>query len=219
MTKPEKNTLIVTTLACLVPLALGAAVYTQLPSEVAIHWGVSGEPNGWIPRDYIWVLPAGMALMNIIMQFFVSLDPGRTKISGTFIRVVMWIMPVVTMILYPVTIFYALGVNIPIALVALLIVGLLILVMGNYLPKTRQNHTVGMRLPWTLKDEENWNKTHRFTGWLWTAGGLILIIIAFAMQAVPVLMFTLTMAIVALITIIPIIYSYRLYTKQNNTEK
>ncbi|MDR2897570.1 MAG: SdpI family protein [Spirochaetaceae bacterium] len=214
MTKNDRTILIVTTFVCLLPLVLNAAVYTQLPEQVAIHWGVSGEPNSWIPKEYIWVLPAGMALMNVVMQLVFSLDPRRTKVSGTFTRILVWIMPVITMILYPVTIFYALGVNIPIALVALLIVGMLILVIGNYLPKTRRNYFVGVRVPWTLKSEENWNKTHRIAGRLWTAGGLLLIIIAFAMQGVPALMFTLTMVLVTLMTVIPIIYSYRLYKSE-----
>ena len=56
--------------------------------------------------------------------------------------------------------------------------GLLFVVIGNYLPKARRNYTIGIRLPWTLANEENWNRTHRIGGFLWVIGGILMIIMA-----------------------------------------
>ncbi len=53
--------------------------------------------------------------------------------------------------------------------------GIFFLVFGNYMPKCRQNYTVGIKLPWTLEDEENWNHTHRMAGWLRMLCGILVI--------------------------------------------
>ncbi|MFQ8814402.1 MAG: SdpI family protein [Gallintestinimicrobium sp.] len=47
------------------------------------------------------------------------------------------------------------------------------MVIGNYLPKVKQNNTIGIRVVWSLMDEENWNATHRFSGKLWMASGIL----------------------------------------------
>ncbi len=85
----------------------------------------------------------------------------------------------------------------------------MIFMMGNYMPKLKVNHTVGIRLPWTLQSEDNWHKTHRFAGKLWVLGGLILLLEAglqFALSYVLVL-------VILAIVLIPILYSYQLSRK------
>ena len=57
-----------------------------------------------------------------------------------------------------------------------ILLGVLFIFAGNYLPKSRQNYTVGIRIPWTLDNEENWNKTHRLAGYLWVAGGIVMLL-------------------------------------------
>ena len=50
---------------------------------------------------------------------------------------------------------------------------LLFIVIGNYLPKIKQNNTIGIRVVWTLQDEENWNATHSFSGIIWGTSGIL----------------------------------------------
>nr|WP_275450028.1 SdpI family protein [Clostridium massiliodielmoense] len=80
---------------------------------------------------------------------------------------------------------------------------------GNYLPKCKQNYTVGIKLPWTLNSEENWNKTHRLGGYVWMAGGLILCILTW----LNIYRQIATIVIVVIISVIPIVYSFLLYKK------
>ncbi len=80
-------------------------------------------------------------------------------------------------------------------------------VAGNYLPKCRQNRTVGIKLPWTLRSEANWNKTHRAAGFVWIAGGLMLI--AGAFLPVP----WLEPAVAALLVLFPLLYSFALHKR------
>ena len=88
--------------------------------------------------------------------------------------------------------------------------GVIFLVTGNYLPKCRQNYTIGIKLPWTLDDEENWNYTHRLAGKLWMIGGVLIILLGFQ-TVVPPMAVSLTIMVV--MTMIPAIASYLYYKK------
>ena len=87
-------------------------------------------------------------------------------------------------------------------------IGLLMIGMGNYLPKSKQSYTMGVKLPWTLNSEENWNRTNRLAGWMWMAGGILLVVNgAFAVSSYMVF------AVLIVISGIPAAYSYWLYRK------
>lgn len=101
------------------------------------------------------------------------------------------------------------GVNIPISVIAPAFVGIVIIVSDNYLPKCRQNYTIGIKLPWTLDDADNWNRTHRMAGYLWMFGGIILVAGAFlSLEGI-----SLTILIVIPLVIAPALYSSALYRK------
>ena len=88
-------------------------------------------------------------------------------------------------------------------------VGILFVVIGNYLPKTKQSYTMGIKLPWTLASEENWNRTHRLAGFLWVIGGILLILLTLLR-----LWNTWTFLLVIIpMSVVPMIYSYLLYRK------
>ena len=90
------------------------------------------------------------------------------------------------------------------------VIGLLFLVMGNYLPKTTRNRTMGIKLPWTIGNDENWQKTHRLGGRLWVVGGAIMIVSAFFPIEISI---GVLVAVIAMSALIPTIYSYQLYKK------
>ncbi|MBR3188124.1 MAG: SdpI family protein, partial [Lachnospiraceae bacterium] len=83
----------------------------------------------------------------------------------------------------------------------------LFILIGNYMPKTRQNYTIGIKVPWALDNEENWNRTHRLAGYLWVAGGIILVILSLAGLTNPLLL----IGVVLLFTLVPTIYSWWLH--------
>ncbi len=89
--------------------------------------------------------------------------------------VLLWFCPAVSLLSGAVTLGTGLGYEMPISTVVPVFVGLLFLILGNYLPKIRQNRTMGIKLPWTLQSEENWNRTHRLSGFLWVLCGLVMI--------------------------------------------
>ena len=104
----------------------------------------------------------------------------------------------------------ALGYKVNVENIMPVFVGVIILVLGFILPKCKQNYTVGIKLPWTLHNEENWDKTHKLAGKLWIIGGIVMTIAG-------LLDFTiLFMIIIFAIVIIPTIYSYLLYRNKRS---
>ena len=95
-------------------------------------------------------------------------------------------------------------------LFAPIFVGILFTVIGNFLPKTKQTYTIGIRVPWTLNSEENWNKTHRMAGYLWVVCGILFIASAFLPESE-----ILYIILLCVIIFVPIIYSYVIYRKEN----
>ncbi len=182
MKKPNKlidTTLIVTTLVCLIPLIFSAIVYTQLPDQIPIHFNISGEPDNYASKAFgAFGMPLLLALLNIVVQLVLKTDPKRDTASKLY-KISRWTIPVLTLFISPLTLLLALGEPIRVEKVVPLMISILFLVIGNYLPKIKQNYTVGIKLPWTLASETNWKKTHRLAGWIWIICSLIFIVTIF----------------------------------------
>ena len=96
-------------------------------------------------------------------------------------------------------------------LITNLLMGIVFIVIGNYLPKCKQNYTIGIKIKWTLENEENWNVTHRFAGKVWVIGGLLLMACGFLPAFIaPWVM----VAAMIVLVVVPIVYSYRYHKKQ-----
>ena len=105
----------------------------------------------------------------------------------------------------------ALGVAFSVDLLMPLMLGAMFILIGNYMPKCKQNYSVGIKVPWALNSEENWNKTHRFAGKLWVGGGILMLLLSFLGS------FALFMAITLLMAFAPMVYSY-LYFRKHEKE-
>lgn len=215
MNKRDYKTIAITTIVCLIPIIFGLFVYHDLPEQIAIHWGANGEANGFAPKIVgVIVLPLALAGVNVILQLFVYNDPKRMNISKKMASLTIWTVPVIAIVLQPITLLIALGVDIRVEVISPLIVGALLVVLGNYMPKCKSNYTVGIRLPWTLADEENWKKTHHLAGFVYVVVGLVMI---FNTMINVVNWVYLIIIIAAAMIFIPGIYSFIFYkNKQKN---
>jgi len=205
---------ILSTLVCLIPIILGLALYDKLPDQLPTHFGMNGAADSYSSKAVAcFVFPCVLAAINLFAHFSINADPKK-KNSNVVIRTLgLWTVPAISLIFVPVTLFKGLGYNVPVTMIASAIVGLLFLIIANYLPKSRQSYTVGIKLPWTLDNEKNWDKTHRFAGFVWVLGGLIVIINTFIGSVYVML------GVIALLAILPVIYSYLLYRRQNAKEE
>ena len=210
MLKRNKGTIVLTTIMTALPVLLGLALWSRLPETIATHFDANGVPNGWSSRVFaVLGLPAFLVAVHLLCAFGTMMDPKRKNIQDKMYKLVLWICPVVSILVCTCVYLYALGVDVDMARIAGLMVGVMFIIVGNYLPKCRQSYTMGIKLPWTLNDEENWNATHRFGGWLWMAGGVIFLLLTF-LNAMNTLW---TLGLILLMVGLPTAYSYLYYRK------
>ena len=144
----------------------------------------------------------------ILITFY---DNKHTEQNQKVMNIVFWIMPSISFFVSLVLLLSSMGSDKYLANIMSAFLGIVFIVIGNYLPKCKQNHTVGIRIKWTLANEENWNKTHRFSGFVYTACGIVLIILSFITEKVIFIAFPI---IVFLSCIASALYSYLFYKKQ-----
>ena len=205
--------MLVSSIVCLLPIVLALTIYNDLPEKMVMQWNLQGEPNWYAPKAVgAFILPLFFLVLNIFVKILVSKDPKKASISKAMRIFIDWFVPFISLTVVPLMLFMALGVNIPVPFIVLMFVGLLFLIIGNYLPKNRQNHSAGIRITWTLNDPDNWNKTHRMAGFLWIGGGIIFIVLSF-LSLDHSLMLILIFSAVAVMVTVPILYSYSLYKR------
>lgn len=209
MKKINYKILLFATLACLSPILIGLFFYQQLPESMPSHWNINGEIDGYLPKNIaIFGIPALMAAINVFAIVATQLDPKRNSNPDKLVNKIYWLIPILSVFLSIITYRVALNDNIEVTTYVVAFVGIVFMVIGNYLPKIKQNYTIGIKIPWTLNDEDVWFKTHRLAGIIWFVGGLIIFIFAFVpgiFAAVALIIFTVAG------TIIPSIYAYFSY--------
>lgn len=208
MIKKHLKLLCITSAVILLPILAGLFFWDQLPDQIASHWNTAGEIDGWISKP---VAVFGMPLLLLAIQWLcvigTAADPKKQNHSDKILHLVFWIIPVLSVLLHTLTYAIALGKGVRIELVLPVLVGLILVIIGNYLPKCKQSYTIGIKLPWTLHSEENWNKTHRFAGFLWVVCGLLVALTGFIGGR------WLFLPLVLVMVLPPVLYSYLLYRK------
>lgn len=212
--KKANKTMVITTILCLLPILLGVLLYPKLPDQVPAQWGSDGQVNWYQSKAMaVFGMPAFLAIINLVVHIGVNNDPKRANASKMLKNIGFWICPIISLIFVPISLFASMGMEVHIAFWTPLFVGVLLIIIGNYLPKCKQSYTVGIRLPWTLDNETNWNKTHHFAGYLWIIGGIITIISSFFSFWPAIFL------VILLIVLIPIVYSFVLYKRGNQIGK
>lgn len=208
---------IITSLVTLIPILAGILLWEKLPEQMPIHWGVNGEADGFAGRGFaVFVLPLILLVLHWLCIIATMLDPKNKFQSKKVSGMVYWIAPILSMLVNGATYVYSMGKPLDMIMIVMLIAGLLFVILGNYMPKCRPNHTIGFRIAWTLNDERNWNATHRLGGKVMVIGGLLLIGGAFLPKPVNVI---LTLIVIVAGVLVPVVYSYVYYKKHDMEEK
>lgn len=187
---------------------LAAWAWPRVPERIPVHWNASGEVDSHGGRFMgLLLLPLISAGLYFLLLVVPKLDPGKTNYEGfakvyTIIRnTLMTFLSVV----YTATTMTALGWRVDMARVITMAMGLMFMVLGNYLGKVRPNWFVGVRTPWTLSSKRSWTKTHRLSGWLFLGCGVA----AFATGVVrPQWSVFVLMGTILPSTLVAVIYSY-----------
>lgn len=208
MIKKNKWKLLLSSLLILLPVLFGFAMWDQLPMQMPIQMSGNGGAN----RLFAVV---GLPLILLAFQWLCLLLSAR-DIKGNaqnnkVFSLVIWIIPVLSLFSSGTIYASALGKAPDVVQYSFLLFGLLFTVLGNYLPKCKQSFTTGIKIKWTLANEENWYATHRFAGKIWTVGGLVVMACTF-LPLVAAVWTAFTVMFAA--CLIPTVYSYRYYKKQ-----
>lgn len=205
-------------LIIIAPAIYLAIVWNQLPETVAMHYDLPGNPDRYGNKKELIGLTAILIGVNILVYLLLTniyrLDPkkyaadNKDRLGRIAFAVSIFMSALLLFIIYS-----SRQNNIKLnASIIFSGVGLLFAVIGNYLPNLKPNYFAGLRLPWTLESPDNWKKTHALAGRLWFAGGLFIAAICLFLPAVlAIIVFFVVMCV---ITIIPCVYSYRIYKAQ-----
>lgn len=211
MLKHKKLKLVLSSLIVILPIFIGLALWNQLPDQIITHWSFDGTPDGWSSRTFtVLGLPLILLAIHLVCLFITFLDPKNEIQTKNIFNLVIWITPITSLYANGSIYLGAFDIDIPMQIFGCVFAGLIFIIIGNYLPKCKPNYTIGIKLPWTLNDEENWNSTHKFSSKFWIIGGLLMIACGFLPENIFIWIF---FGVILLVTFIPFIYSYVYYVK------
>lgn len=191
--------------------------YFQLPERVPVHWNFSGEVDRWGSRAEFLAMPAIASALFLFMVFWPKIDPqkrGEWKSWPLMVAATTWgLFFVQAGILY--ALFATLNRSAFSPLKGVVVaLGLLFLILGNYLPKVPQNWIFGVRTPWTLASRAAWQKTHRLAGWLFVGVGGVTLALAFV--APPSTALGASIGLELLATVWVVYVSYRVWRQERD---
>jgi len=165
--------LIVTCVVCLLPILLGVALWNELPESIAIHFDINNNPDNFAPKAFaVFGMPLLMVVLQVICCIINDVNAYKHGERKKFSTVTKWIVPCMSVVLQTVTLGYALGWNIDIRKFVCVIVGVILVVIGNYLPKFDYVKNADV-------DTEKARKINRFLGFETVVMGLLMIVSIF----------------------------------------
>ncbi len=167
------------------PLVLAVLSYAALPDTITIHWGMDGTPNGFAPRVAILPMGAIALLLTALLLWAAHHEPQKKNIqrSAKFVDGTIVILNLMVLAVVGITISESLHPGrMDVACAVTVLVGLLLMWMGNYLPKVKRNGLIGARNRWTLSSDTVWKQTQRLSGWMLFVGGLLIVLSAFLLS-------------------------------------
>ncbi|MBO9608349.1 MAG: SdpI family protein [Paenibacillaceae bacterium] len=195
------------------PAIAALLMYDRLPDTMASHFGVNNEVNGTMSKNMSILMFALIGLVPSILRVARRLDPKRDSYekfpvayevirlgAGLLVVAAGWMVLLIN-----------LGYELDIRKLALIAIGLLFIVTGNYMTQVQHNYMIGIRTPWTLASEEVWRRTHRLGGPLFMIGGIVAIAVTLLAGGVTAVFASL--AAIVIVSLIPVVYSYVIYVR------
>ncbi len=216
--KKHLKKLIISSLFTLSPIVFGLIFWNKLPDAMSTHWGINGTADGSAGRIFaVFGLPLIMAVLNILCIIITVFDNKNRDQSPKALNIIFFIMPVISIFSSAVIYSAALGKIWNYSAIFPILIGAIFVVLGNIMPKLRQNHTFGIKFKWTFESEKNWNATHRFGGKVWVITGLLIMLTAFLPYKIMFICFF-ALLISSIVTVA--VYSYVFHKKEtvNGTE-
>lgn len=180
--KPTLKSESVPLITIIISVVLSFYFYAHWPAKIASHWNFSGEVDGYGSSMFMaFFFPILFIILYLFFIFLPYIDPKRERYAE-FAKTYHIFKAAIILALfavYTVTGIYNLGYDFNVGIAVTLIIGILMIVIGNYLGKIKFNYFIGIRTPWTLASETVWDKTHHASRWFFIVFGLLIIIAPF----------------------------------------
>ena len=203
MIKENKLKVAISLFVTILPMIVGFSFWGKFVADDALMRSV--KITG------IVVIPIAMLLVNAFCIIFTHFETKKNPQHKKIITMILWIIPSLSVYVNLIFCSVLFRWNVNIQLISALIIGVLLMLSGNYMPKCKQSRTFGVKIRWTLANEDNWNATHRFTGKTWFATGFVVVLLGFLPLKACLIAFVFVIFAVAFL---PVLYSY-LYYKNN----
>lgn len=205
-------------IVCVIPFIAWFALRDSLPEKLPIHWNAEGQVDGWTRKEklplFILMMTGISALTYLLLRFIKRIDPKRTAQLNEGIATKIGVGVITFMTAVNLLLLIPKDETFNMTKAVLVMVSLLFTFLGNLMYNIKPNYFIGIRLPWTLENEENWKQTHRIAGILWFGGGILCASLALLLQ--PKATFPIFIIVTVILVLIPSIYSFVLFKKSNN---
>lgn len=223
--KKYKGLVIASSIVILLPMLVGVIMWNRLPDTMVTHWGAEGTADGAMGKALaVFLIPVICLALHLLCMFFTLLDKGNKEQNPKVVRACFWITPIISLLCNGYIYAFALDSQFnKVMLLTMSFLGVVFILIGNYLPKCKPNRTIGIKVVWALNNEENWVKTHRFAGKTWVLAGVLFLL----SLAVPGGVGVAVRSVAMILLLSPILYSYLYYrkmckegklTKEENTQ-
>lgn len=193
--------------------------YAHFPDRVVTHWNIEGQADGWSGKGFAAFffpgLLSGIYLLFLVLPMF---DPKKdryaefTRVYNVFRNLILGIM----VLIYFVASISNLGFYLNVGAWVPSLIGLLFIVLGNYMGKIKPNWFIGIRTPWTMSSESVWSKTHRFGGKTFMISGVLIALSGLAPLPLRLPLFVLAIMVILFGTVV---YSYLAYLSEKKIRK
>jgi len=204
----------------LMMFGFSAWVGTQLPddSRIPTHWNARGEVDGYSSKTMgLFMTPGIMAGLCALMALLPFITPRKENLWKSIkVYKICWACTLLFMLaIHTVALLATLGASVSMPLVVNVGIGVLFIMIGNWLGKVRSNFIMGVRTPWTLSSELSWNKTHRLSGKLFVGIGLAMLIMGLFFSTHPATVAIMLVG-VCLLVVVPFAYSWWVWKNDPN---
>lgn len=206
-------------LVMLIPAIYLAILWKHIPQTVPMHFDLKGNVDRYGSRNELLTLVLSLTLVNAVLYLIITniykIDPkkyaaqNKERLQRMAFYVTLYLSAIWIMLIYEIG-HNDVSKTMKFVFIAM---GLLFALLGNNMYNLQPNYFAGIRLPWTLENEDNWRKTHHLAGRLWFFGGLVFAI--FVLLLNDKWIGYIGVILLSILIIIPIFYSYNLYKNQS----
>ncbi|MGE4282098.1 MAG: SdpI family protein [Clostridia bacterium] len=199
----------------MLPVLLTLIVFEKLPDQIPMHWNIHGEIDAWYSKfPWAFAIPLLGIIITVLISVLPKIDPKKEnyeKFKPQYFIIRLFVI-IFLAVMQIIIIFTSMGATfLKVDTIIKFLVGILFIILGNLMPKLKQNYFVGIKTPWTLANEVVWTKSHRHGGFVWFGTGFIMSGLAFVPgMGSSVVYFTL----IFVSAIEPIIYSWIRFRKE-----